>query len=76
MTLLMIHFGHDRELVDAYQQAWVECAKSEEGKALYFGMEDEDERIKAIPELAETLRAGQLARDKWMQKARAYVEGL
>jgi hypothetical protein len=27
-------------------------------------------------ETAKTLRAGQLARDRWMQKARAHVESL
>lgn len=77
LTLLMIHFGHDHKLIDAYQDAWIACAKAEEWKALHFRLDpDSEERVAQIPELAKTLRAGQLARDRWMQVARAHVDSL
>ena len=76
LVLLMVHFGHDHHLIHSYIDAWTECSKAEYAKARHFASDNVAARTDEIPELAKTLRAGQIARDTWMNSARAYVEGL
>lgn len=77
ITLLQIHFGHDHELIDAYLDACGECSKAVETEIIHFAMPPDDERrLENVPEMAASLRAGQVARDAWMKKARGRVESL
>ncbi len=74
MTLLMVHFGHDHLLVDEYVKVMTVSLKAESEKARHWRLGDEEQKIAEIPEMATTLRAAQVARDEWMQLARAEVD--
>ncbi len=76
MSLLMVHFGHDHFLVDAYQEASIDCMEAGYAKAAHFGSDDDQARMRNIRDLAGKARAAQLARDRWMRTAREYVEAL
>ena len=74
MTLLMVHFGHDHQLVDEYLKVTTVSIKAETEKARHWNLADEEQKIGGIPDMARILRAAQVARDEWMQLARAEVD--
>jgi hypothetical protein len=74
MTLLQIHFGHDDPLVGSYVDAATFILEVENDWFDHLRSDDEEMRIKAIPEMADALRAAQIRRDGWMQEARSKIE--
>jgi hypothetical protein len=76
MTLLMVHFGHDSPIVRSYVDTCTVSLKAERTKARHFGIEDEGDRIERIGALLDILREAQVARDEWMQQARARVNAM
>lgn len=76
LVLLQVHLGHNHQLVDEYVKAWEVCGRAETAKIRHAQLDDEDERVAKVPELAEQMRAAQIVRDQWMTRARAVVDQL
>lgn len=73
IALLQVHFGHDHWLIDRYLDACATCLAAEETWSEHSRKPD-DVRIAEIPVLAEVMHQAQIARNDWMDEARAAVE--
>jgi hypothetical protein len=60
-------------LIDNYVSTCGACLKAEETWSEHLRTSD-DQRIKAIPDIAKVMREGQEARNGWIKEARAEVE--